>query len=212
MIQSFCAGFTYSKYIPLVLGSLASCSLSNAASNDTACCRVAFPDASSPLSCKRQYSIGNTAEPPLEGHLFFKLLWPQNKTRESSCVNAWGIPPAAYQVLHLLSYPGVRGGYPILSWLWGTPSWPGGTPSLDGGYLIPSLDRGYSIPGWGTPHLDLAGAPPVWTWLGYPCLDLARVLLSGPSWVPPPVWTWPGYPPGVNRLKTLPSPSFGCGR
>ena len=49
-------------------------------------------------------------------------------TRKSSCVNARGIPPAAYQVLHLLSYPrvgyphpdlaggGGRGGWPISGW------------------------------------------------------------------------------------------------
>ena len=37
-----------------------------------------------------------------------------SQTRKSSCVNARGIPTAAYQVLHLLSYPGEGGG--------GTPS------------------------------------------------------------------------------------------
>ena len=43
-------------------------------------------------------------------------------------------------------------------------------------------------PGWGSPHMNRARVPP------------------------PTSWTWPGVPPGVNRLKTLPSPSFRCGR
>ena len=34
----------------------------------------------------------------------------QQRTRKSSCVNARGIPTAAYQVLHMLSYPGGGGG------------------------------------------------------------------------------------------------------
>ena len=95
------------------------------------------------------------------------------------------------------------GGYPILGWVvslsgWGVPHlWMGGTPSLDEE---------------GTP--SLAGVPPIWTWLGYP--------MSGPGWGTPPlqdlpgvlpIWTWLEYPPpGVNRLKTLLSPSFGCGQ
>ena len=67
-------------------------------------------------------------------------------TRKFSCVNARGIPTAAYQVLHLLSCTG--GGTPCHTW--GTPIWtwwgvppPGIHPCLDlvgGG--IPSLARG----------------------------------------------------------------------
>ena len=77
-------------------------------------------------------------------------------TRKSSWVNARGIPPATYQVLHLLSYP------------------KGGAPSLDRG--TPFLAGGYIIPGQVTPCLDLAGVPP-----------------SGPSWRTP-VLTKLGYP------------------
>ena len=57
-------------------------------------------------------------------------------------MNARGILPATYQLLHLLSYPGGEG----------TPSLAGGTPSLARGY--PSLDQGIpSILTWlvGTP-------------------------------------------------------------
>ena len=55
-------------------------------------------------------------------------------TRKSSCVNARGIPTAAYQILHLLSYPGVGVPHP----------WTG----------VPHLWIG------GTLHPDLAGVPP----------------------------------------------------
>ena len=52
------------------------------------------------------------------------------ETRKSSCVNATGIPTAAYQVLHLLSYPR-EGGIPH-PWLVGEVPhpWLGGTPIL----------------------------------------------------------------------------------
>ena len=70
----------------------------------------------------------------------------------------------------------------------------GGTPPLD--RRVPHPWPGYPLswPGWGTPLSGVLpgpgqGNPP-------PRLDLAMY--------PPP--------PGVNRLKTLPSPSFGCGR
>ena len=69
--------------------------------------------------------------------------WTFFKTRKSSCVNSRGIPTAAYQVLHMLSYPGGR-------YL----PWPGGYLPWPGGYL----------PWWGVPTL---GYPPhIWTWLG----------------------------------------------
>ena len=60
-------------------------------------------------------------------------------TRKSSCVNARGVSPAAYQVLHLQSYPcGITppldqaGGTPSLAGLPSIWAWLGGTPSLDG--------------------------------------------------------------------------------
>ena len=74
-------------------------------------------------------------------------------TRKSSCVNARGIPTAAYQVLYLLSYrgevphPRLGGGTPIMGY---PPSWPGtsrwGTPQKGHG-------TSGSIMGWrwGTP-------------------------------------------------------------
>ena len=115
----------------------------------------------------------------------------EKRKRKSSCVNARGIPTAAYQVLHLLpevGYPpptGVRssprpglrsdrGGY----LRWGTPlarSNGGGTPRQ--GTPPARFDGGY--PRWGN--------PPSWTW---------------PGWGTPPARTWPGYPPpppGVDR-------------
>ena len=71
-------------------------------------------------------------------------------TRKSSCVNARGIPTAAYQVLHLLSYPGE-----------------GGTPSLAGEEGVPPILT------WD----QSLGSPPERTWdqwkyygmeMGYP--------------------------------------------
>ena len=126
--------------------------------------------------------------------------WTSVKTRKFSCVNARGILPAVYQVLPLLSYPwGERG--VILSLAGGIPHpWVGGTPSLAGGY--PSL--GLGSPSWAT----LWGG----TWdqsLGYPSgkdMGPVEVLWYGDG-VPPPL------PPRcelTNKLKLLPSPSFGC--
>ena len=112
------------------------------------------------------------------------------ETRKSSCVNARGIPTAAYQVLHVLSCPG-------------------GIPH------VPSACLGYTPPVWGTPPVltwlgggvprypRLAGVPP--TWLGYPPImtwpgeGVTGYALSG--WgtpclgYPDPVLNWPGgYP------------------
>ena len=113
-------------------------------------------------------------------------------TRKSSCVNARGIPTAAYQVFHLLSYRG------------GTPSMAGGTPIM--GYSLsprPDLTGGtpylvweYPIPDWGYPH---HGVPPILTWdqsLGYP---LER---TWDQWKYDGMEMEMGYPPGVNKLKT----------
>ena len=91
-----------------------------------------------------------------------------------SWVNARGILPATYQVLHLLSYPG-------------------GTPALAG--IPPHPD----LAGYPPSHLDLPGVPPPpeGTWdqsLGYPPhgkdMEPLKVIWDGDG-VPPP--------PGVNR-------------
>ena len=76
------------------------------------------------------------------------------KTRQSSCMNARGIPSTAYQALHMLSY--LRGGGTYLSQGGGT-------------YL-----------GWGAPAL---GYPPIWTWLGYPppCEQTENITFPHPS-------------------------------
>ena len=85
-------------------------------------------------------------------------------TRKSSCVNARGIPTAAYQVLHMLSYPGV-GGRQV--------PWLGGGSTL--GYPL-------SWPGWGGRYLG-------WRWgivtLGYvpplPCGQTKNITFPHPS-------------------------------
>ena len=92
-------------------------------------------------------------------------LWLQNSlttktrtTRKSSCVNARGIPTAAYQVLHLLTEVGYPPRPPGLTW--GVPEV--GYPSL--GYPLSGYPpSGYPLagPGSGTPpRLDLARVPP----------------------------------------------------
>ena len=87
-------------------------------------------------------------------------------------------------------------------------TWPEGTYL---GWVVPTLAGGrgtylgWGYLPWGTPCPDLAGVPT----LEYSHLDLARGTYVGVT----PIWTWLGYlPPSVNRLKTLPSPSFRCSR
>ena len=118
-------------------------------------------------------------------------MWKKLSQNKSSCVNARGIPTAAYQVLHLLPEvgypppphrPGLMGGggYPRWGILpAGPPSqvWWGGT----WGGVPPS--KGTSSQVW--QGVSEVGYPPA----GYP--------LAGPGWGTPPSWTWPGYPPKV---------------
>ena len=93
-------------------------------------------------------------------------------TRQSSCVNTRGIPPAVYQVLPLLSY---STGVP--------PSLAGGVPYRWMG-RYPISGQGVSHPWWGVPYPWMGRYPPyldrgypILTWLGHPHpdLDLARV-------------------------------------
>ena len=96
-------------------------------------------------------------------------------TRKSSCVNARGIPTAAYQVLHLFPevgyppppQPGLMGGVPKVGYPPGRGYPParsdGGT---QGGYPLVPPRAG---PGWGT-------LPPRWTWLGYPPVWTDRLM------------------------------------
>ena len=150
------------------------------------------------------------------------------KTRKSSCVNARGIPTAAYHVLHLLTkvgYPSIQvqlggtppwvpqSGYPPLGTLVGVPPvrlTPSGYPQL--GYPL----SGYPpvgvlpirVPPVGVPQsryplsgYPLLGYPSQGTpWSGYPLLRYP------PSGVPhrgtPLGWTWLGYPPPVPGSGT----------
>ena len=132
----------------------------------------------------------------------------KSKTRQSSCVNARGIPTAAYQALRVQSCPR-EVGYPgRVPPGWGTPpSWPGWgeyhgwVPPLAG--VPPVLTwpgRRYPKwvpPGWGTPHPDLAGGYP---WQA-PSGQDDGVPWPGqdgwyPGWVPPGWGTPPPIGPG----------------
>ena len=94
----------------------------------------------------------------------------------------WGVP-----------HPDLVRGYPILTWLGGTPSWPGqGVPQS------PRPDLGWVPPppcldlGWGTPLArPEMGYSPGQTWDGVPPLDVTGVL-------PPRCGL-------TNKLKTVPS-------
>ena len=110
-------------------------------------------------------------------------------TRKSSCVSARGIPTAAYQVLHMLPYPGE--GVP---WLGGTyPGWGVYLPWQGGTYLgreylpwpgVPILAGGTYL-AWGVP--TLAGGC---TYLGRGYLPWLGVpILAGSNPPPPQVWT-----------------------
>ena len=100
--------------------------------------------------------------------------------RKSSCVNAKGIPPIAYQILHLLSYPGDTPSLGVPHPLMWVPHPWTGVPHPSWGLPLPSQGV---LPGqdWGTPWEG--------TWdqfLGYP-------LGKGPGtshWVPPPRCGW----------------------
>ena len=137
-------------------------------------------------------------------------------TRKSSCMNSRGIPPTAYQVLHLLSYPGEVVPHP----------WMGrGAPSLAGGYPISELGvpiPGQGIPlsgpgqappsgpGWVTPHLDLDRVSPLsGPGSGTPHLNLVRIThLSQPDQgtSPPPAWDLAGRPPRCEQTETITFP------
>ena len=87
---------------------------------------------------------------------------PRNsyKPRKSSCVNARGIPTAAYQVFHLLSVPGgtpAGGGYPIPAM--GVPHLGHPHPTGPGRGTTPQLDLAAYCP-LPPPRLDLAAIPP----------------------------------------------------
>ena len=125
------------------------------------------------------------------------IIW----TRKSSCVNARGIPTAAYQVLHLLlevGYPpaGVlppgqsNGGYPR----WGTPQ-PG---------LMEGSTQGGVPPGRGTPQSGLMGVPKV----GTPSRGTPWPGLVGGTWGGYPLAGEPPPPPGPG----LGTPPSGPGR
>ena len=109
-------------------------------------------------------------------------------TRKSSCVNARGTPPAAWQVLAMLlcvmgGVPRV-GGYPI--------SGKGGTPSqVWGVYPISGLG--------GVPHLR-SGGYPISGPGGYPISGLGGYLGY------PPTQTWDGVPPYLDMGWGAPLP------
>ena len=115
-------------------------------------------------------------------------------------------------------YPGVPlvGGYPCQ----GVPNPCLGVPPVGPGWGTPIWNWWGGTPTRGTPLLDLARVPPVWTWLGSPPsgpglgtppkLDLAGVIprpggvIPRPGGVPPRGQT-DGWMDGQTHVKTLPS-------
>ena len=86
-------------------------------------------------------------------------------TRKSSCLNARGIPPAAYQVLAMLGgggAPGSRsvGGYLVPGQGVPHPRSGGGVPNpRSGEYPIPGWGRGYPSQVWGSTPSQAGGVP-----------------------------------------------------
>ena len=126
----------------------------------------------------------------------FQLWYRNNKllTRKSFCVNARGIPTAAYQVLHLLSCRGGGGthlGYPPIRPGRGvTPSWVSPYQTW----------LGYPPPqhGWGTPLARSGRGGPEVVYapagMGYPLAGGTPPPPAGPGQGTFPGWTWPGTP------------------
>ena len=109
----------------------------------------------------------------------FDDLLEHTETRKSSCVNATGIPPAAYQVLAMLICPG--GGYPVPC--------PGGVPHpMSGG--VPNPRSG----GWGVPH-PMSGGYPIPCPGGYPIPCSGGYPILCPGGTPSQVWGVPPVPP-----------------
>ena len=108
-------------------------------------------------------------------------------TRKSSCVNARGIPTAAYQVLHLLTKWGTPPPLPRSDGVGGTQG--GILPWL--GYPPSRSDPGVPEVGYPLVRVPHVGLP---TCQGTPCLGTPH--RGTPIRVhPPPSWTWLGYPP-----------------
>ena len=108
-------------------------------------------------------------------------------TRKSSCVNARGIPTVAYQVLHLLSYPGRGGGFP--GW------WVPPTSQVRMGGTHPWLGPVTGVP----PGKDMGPVEALWDGDGIPLLNYKGNETNGSIMVlrwrwctippPPPPWT-----------------------
>ena len=135
-------------------------------------------------------------------------------TRKSSCVNARGIPPAAYQVLLAMlggRVPSPRsGGVPSLRSRGGVPG-----PRSGGGYLVPGLG-GYPIPGLGGYPIPGLGGTPSHV-RGYPIPGLGGTPSrphspAKPEMGYPPGQTWDGVPPDQTWDWVPPWPDLGWGR
>ena len=121
-----------------------------------------------------------------------------SQTRKSSCVNARGIPTAAYQVLHPLSYPGGGERVPILA------RGKGYLPWLECTY--PGRGEGYlPWPGGGIPTLAGGGIPTLAGGRGtYSGREEGHLPWPGEGYLP---WLGEGYLPwlegGVGYLPGL---------
>ena len=158
--------------------------------------------------------------------LEFKLkLKTQSETehnRSHSCMNARSSPPTMYQWCSVSE----QGGYhsPVLARVpqHGAPP-PGTWVTLPGTGYLSHLGLGYPTWNWGPPARDWGTptwdwAPPAWDW-GTPIRELGPVtgVPLGKDLGPLEVlWDGDGVPsPGEDRqtpAKTVPSPSFECGR
>ena len=130
----------------------------------------------------------------MKGYINKKVLLRERKRHTARCVAS-----ACYAALS----PDVGWrGYPIQSWMGGTPYHEGwGPPSAGWGTPCLDLGRGY-------PHLDLGRGYPLCTWDGVPpCQEGWDTPQSTPGMgVPPPIWTWVTVHPPPCQLDGVPSP------
>ena len=95
-----------------------------------------------------------------------------------------------------------NGGYPIQSWVGGTPSSP-----IQGGFPIQSWPGEYPIQSFH--HEDLgSGTPPI-RWMRYPHLDLGWGTPLHQLDAVPPLGLWMGYPPSAGWSTPQSGPGMG---
>ena len=139
-----------------------------------------------------------TLSPVLAREMWIFLAWDRGTPLPGTGVHTHLSTAVPVPCLGLQYPPPLTGVTSPPAFDWGAPTWDWGTPHLGLGY--PHLGLGYRLPGTGVYQGPVTGVPPG------KGMGPVEVLWNG-DWVPPWVWTDRQTP-----VKTIPSPSFGCGR